>query len=349
MNCRTEYKDDEIEFVLENLDISHLNMLPSRVYIRNITDMSIQTSDDPSVSAEKQLATLTHIQLEALQLHLKDVSFWYKDKSATVSPGEFTGLLEMKLPPQGISVDLKVRMIPAKAKGKISRSEQRRFHVVEKCEVGISDEVEVTVRESNHAMLVNVFSGVVKRRIKEAMEKTMTGQVRALVDWLDRVAYDVGERRRVFEDAGLGGGPAVVAALWSEIGKMEREAEGGGGSMGVRATGTGIIFEEEKERVLLLELSGEKRGPLGTGNESVLWERRCRNPRRARGGCGGSEEESWGCCQGREGVEGFRKAVSRKSTSRLGTLGRAMSLISSLRLQPFARAAIFDGSVAFMC
>jgi hypothetical protein len=41
--CRTEYKDDEIEFVLEN--ISHLNILPSRVYIRNITDIAIQTLD----------------------------------------------------------------------------------------------------------------------------------------------------------------------------------------------------------------------------------------------------------------------------------------------------------------
>jgi hypothetical protein len=106
--------------------------------------------------------------------------------------------LEIKLPPQGINVDLKVWMIPTKAKGKISRNEQRRFHVVDLCVVEISDDVEVTVRESNHAMLVNVFSGVVKRRIKEAMEKTLTGQFRALIE-LDRLAYDVGERRKVCE------------------------------------------------------------------------------------------------------------------------------------------------------
>ncbi len=115
--CRTEYKDDKIEFVLENLDISRLNILPLRVYIRNITDIAIQTSDDPSVSANKHLATLTHIQVQALQMHLKDVPFWYKDKKAMVGPGE---LLEMKLPPQGIK-HLKVRMIPAKA---MSRGER---------------------------------------------------------------------------------------------------------------------------------------------------------------------------------------------------------------------------------
>ena len=44
-SSRTEYMDDEIEFVLENLDISGFNILPSHVYIRNITDVDIITSD----------------------------------------------------------------------------------------------------------------------------------------------------------------------------------------------------------------------------------------------------------------------------------------------------------------
>jgi hypothetical protein len=163
--------------------------------------------------------------------------------------------------------------------------------VVERCAVEISDDVEVSVRESNHPMLVNVFSGLVKRRIKEVMERTLTGQFRALVDWLDGLAYDVGERKKVFEDTGLSGGPAVVTALWSELGKMEREAASEeGSSSGTKATGTGIIFKERmdvpmtgeepevgkqtKERVLAFGaqpqvLSGEKRGPLGTGSEPV--------------------------------------------------------------------------------
>lgn len=60
--------------------------------------------------------------------------------------------MKLKLPPKGINADLKVQMNPAKARGKISRREQRRFHVVDRCVLEISDDVEVTVRESNHAM-----------------------------------------------------------------------------------------------------------------------------------------------------------------------------------------------------
>ena len=265
-------------------------------------------------------------------MHLKDVSFWYKDKHAVVAPGELTGLVEMRLPPQGINVDLKVRLIPSTARGKSSRAEQGRFHVVERCAVEISDEVEISVKESNHPVLVNVFSRLVKNRIKEALERTLTGQLGGLVDWLDSVAYDVGERRKVFEDLGIGGGAAFVAAFWSEIGRFEREAEEGGASIGMKATGTGIIFEEKtetRERVLAVGaepqvLSGEKRGPLGTGSGSLsatvhgMLEEQ---------GMYVDVEGAASQAKGMKGtvkdrVEGFRSAILRKKNTEKKTVGQ---------------------------
>ena len=61
----TEYKDPEIELVLENLDISSFNLLPSHVYIRNITDVDITTSTAAAASHAK-VGTLTHVHIEAL-------------------------------------------------------------------------------------------------------------------------------------------------------------------------------------------------------------------------------------------------------------------------------------------
>ena len=74
---RTEYKGDEIEFVLENLDVSSFNILPSHIYIGNITDVDIQTSASPSTPSRTSIGALTHIHIQALQLALKDVSLWY--------------------------------------------------------------------------------------------------------------------------------------------------------------------------------------------------------------------------------------------------------------------------------
>ena len=79
--------DEDFEFVLENLDISSFHILPSHVYIRNITDVDIQTAADLSEPSRTAVGTLTHIHVQAVQMTLNDVSFWYKDKTRG-SPGQ---------------------------------------------------------------------------------------------------------------------------------------------------------------------------------------------------------------------------------------------------------------------
>ncbi|KAF8888404.1 hypothetical protein CPB84DRAFT_1786289 [Gymnopilus junonius] len=269
----TEYKDADIEFVLENLDISTFNI--------SLSHVDIQTSASPSTPSRTAVGTLTHVKIQALQLVLKDVSFWYKDKNASaISPSEFTGLMALKLPEKGVDVDIKIRLIPEHTKGPESREMKNHFNVIERAQVTISDELDLEVRESNHAVFATVFKPVMVSRLKEALEKVLSEQIRDLVDYADGVAWDVKKRRQVFEDTGLGGGGSLMAALWSEIGRLERE----GGGVEFKATGTGVVIEktlregdegEKKQQAALAMgaepqiLSGEKRGPLGTGSESL--------------------------------------------------------------------------------
>ena len=274
--------------MLENLDISSLNILPSHVYIRNITDVDIQTSAKPEVGSKTALGALTHIKIQALQLALKDVSFWYKDKNASVGPSEFTGLLGLQLPEKGIDVELKLRLIPQDQKGAQSREEKKHFHVIEVARVSISDEVGFEVRDSNHAVLVTLFRPLVLSRLREALAKTLSEQLRAVVDYADGIAFDVSRRREVFADTGLGAGASLAAAVWSEIGKLEREQRAGPVDMDWKATGTGVIVEqrvrvgadaqgeggEVRKSAFAMGaepqiLAGEKRGPLGTGSEPI--------------------------------------------------------------------------------
>ncbi|KAF9476292.1 hypothetical protein BDN70DRAFT_882609 [Pholiota conissans] len=285
---RTEYKDDEIEFVLENLDISSFNILPSHVYIRNITDVDIQTSASPSTPSHTAFGALTHIRIQAVQLALKDVSFWYLDKQATVGPSEFTGLMGLKLPEKGVDVDLKVRLIPSVATGPNSREERKHFHIIERATVSISEEVGLEIRDSNHSMFVTLFRPIMVTRLREALEKTLTEQLRAVFEYADGVAFDISKRREVFEDTGLGNGAALAAAIWSEVGRLERESRAGSTEMEWKATGTGLVVEQKvlvgadnmgeggevhKSAFAMGAepqiLSGEKRGPLGTGSEPL--------------------------------------------------------------------------------
>jgi hypothetical protein len=294
---RIEYKDSEIEFVLENLDISSLNLHPSHVFIRNITDVDIKTTpatDAHPARSRTAIGTLTRIKLEGVQLALKEVSFYYKDLAASMlSPAsaELTGLLALTLPENAITLELQVRLIPHTTTGPGSREALGHFHVVETVKVRISPEANVEVRDSNHSVLVAMFRPVFVRRLREALERALEGQVRCLVEWADGVAWDVGRRREVFEDTGVGKGAALFAAVWSEVGRFRRRKAGEGREVGWHATGTGVVLEqrvggepeeeEEGERKVRKGdvvfavgaepqvLSGEKHGPLGIGAEPL--------------------------------------------------------------------------------
>ncbi|KAJ6617965.1 hypothetical protein B0H10DRAFT_2218135 [Mycena sp. CBHHK59/15] len=263
---RTEYADNDIELVLENVDVSSFGLNPAHVFIRNITDVDVRTSE--SVPATAGVGTFTHIRLQAVQLKLEDVSFYYKDKTSTLPPNEITGLLALTLPPQGIDVDIKLRFIPSAKE----RAAQRTYHRIERVTVEIADDVELNVRESNHAVVLALFKPVFTMRFREALGRTLAEQLRAGLAWADGVAWDVGARAEVFKDAGAGLGAALAAAVWSEVGRLSRER----GDAGVRTTGTGVVVEGGAEGGARFAvgaepqvLSGEKRGPVGTGAESV--------------------------------------------------------------------------------
>ena len=335
---RTEFKDDDIEFVLENLDISSFNILPSHVYIRNITDVDIQTSG--SASSRTAVGTLSHIRIQAMHLTLNDVSFWYRDKKASaIAPNEFAGLLGLTLPTKGIDVDLQIRLIPSTihTNSKDSRASLKHFHVIEKAAVSISEDVNIEVKESNHPVLTTLFKPIMVARLKDALERTLSEELRGVVEWVDGVAWDVAKRREVFEDTGLGGGGSLMAALWSEFGRLQRERTD---EIGWRATGTGVVVEQQKGEgkgksafAIGAEpqiLDGEKRGPLGTGSErlkdKVVEGAMDVDVPVSAGGIHEVLEDAEGRAKGmvKEGkrqVVGFRKSVERKKELEMNNKG----------------------------
>ncbi|KAF7328984.1 hypothetical protein MVEN_02528400 [Mycena venus] len=264
---RTEYVDNDIELVLENLDVSSFAINPAHITISNTTDVDVRTSETTETTTS--VGTFTHIRLQAVQLTLKDVSFYYKDKDkkAAPQPSEFTGILAMTLPPQGLDVDMKLRLIPSTKERKAKQG----YYRVEQLDVQITDEIKLKVRESNHAVMLSLFKPIFNKRIREALSRSLAEQFRTVLDGLDAVAWDVGRRAEVFVDTGLGRGASLTMAAWSEIGRLIRERK-----FGVRATGTGVVVEGAAQDAPKFAmgaepqiLPGEKRGPMGTGSESL--------------------------------------------------------------------------------
>ena len=153
-----EYVDPEVEFVLENLDISSVHLLPGNVYMRNITDVDITAPSEGSTQAA--WGTLTHIQLQALQLALKEVLFFYKGKTATIGPSDFTGIMEFNLLMQGLDIDFKFRLIPNTPLGLKEQDRRGQFFIVERMDVRLADNIMFEVKQSNHSILTSVFKPV---------------------------------------------------------------------------------------------------------------------------------------------------------------------------------------------
>ncbi|KAK0502385.1 hypothetical protein EDD18DRAFT_690114 [Armillaria luteobubalina] len=273
---RMEYMDNDMELVLENLDISSFNVQPSHVYIRNITDVDINTvsTNAPTRTA---IGTLTHIRVQAVQLAFDKVSFFYRDKRASVGPSDFSGIVTFTLPPKGIDLDIKLRLIPATQEAEPKRGTRikerdlkRAFHVVEQARMEITEDIDLSITESNHPMLLTMFKPIFSLRLREALERSLSEQVRGVIEWVDGIAWDVSQRAEVFADGGMSVGNALSAATWSELGRL-RKMSGGWQAFG---TGTGMVVEGEKGEAFAVGvepqiLSGEKKGPLGIGSASL--------------------------------------------------------------------------------
>ncbi|KAK0498402.1 hypothetical protein EDD18DRAFT_1308634 [Armillaria luteobubalina] len=270
-----DFRFRDSELVLENLDISSFNLQPSHIYIRNITDIDINTvsTNAPTRTA---IGTLTHIRIQAIQLALDKVSFFYRDKQASVVPSNYSGLVTFTLPPKGVDIELKLRLIPATEETELKRGGRIRerelhqaFHVIEQVRVDIAQDIGLTITESNHPMLLSVFKPLVTLRFREALERALTEQIRGAIEWADGIAWDVSKRAEVFTDGGMGVGSALSSAMWSELGRLRKMS--GWQAIG---TGTGIVVEGAKDKALAMGaepqiLSGEKKGPLGIASTSL--------------------------------------------------------------------------------
>lgn len=212
------------------------------------------------------MGALTHARIKGLQLKLSELSFYYHDLTATVGPKEFTGLAEISLPPEGIDVDIKVRTIPNTAAGLAESAERKRFLRIDHVVAHVSEDVDVRVTKSYHPVLLTVFRPLLTARLRGALQTTLSDNIQRALDGIDALVWDITARAEVFQDTGMGRGPALASAWWSELGRLQRTH--GGPSLRWRTTGGGIVRSGGDTQVALgvepQVLGPEKHGPKGT-------------------------------------------------------------------------------------
>lgn len=260
---RTEYVDSDVEFVLENLNLESLQLLPGHVKLSHTTDMDI---DAPSSGeARRDVSTHTRIQFSGVQLKLRQVSFYYHDKTMTLAK-TVTGLLDVFIPSKGVDIDVTLGLLPTESGAKERRKRQG-FHHIDSVNVSL-DNVEVAIRESNHQVLLSVFKPVFRARLVAALRESIEQYTRLAIEALDGIAWDVHVRARTFADAGVPLGPSYVSGLVSELGHMAQQSSV---FADVSTTNVGVVKDVAgSDKAFAVGagpqlISGDKHGPVATG------------------------------------------------------------------------------------
>uniref|UniRef100_D8Q4R6 Uncharacterized protein n=1 Tax=Schizophyllum commune (strain H4-8 / FGSC 9210) TaxID=578458 RepID=D8Q4R6_SCHCM len=264
---RTEYTSPEVDFVLENLNIESARILPGHAHIKTTAEADI-TQDVPGQEARTSASAQTTIQLQGVQLHLREVSFYHEQKEhSAIAPNKFTGLVDVTLPPRGVDAEISLSMLPTTDTA--GRERHGGFFKIERVTLNLSDDMDIKPHKTNHSLLVGAFKGTIKKRVRKALEGALRDQLEFALTFLDRTAYDIHKRAKVFLDTGLSPAAAYAGATVSEIGHL-RSLPGPGPLTGWRATGTGVVKDDprsDKAFAMGAEpqiISGDKRGPAGT-------------------------------------------------------------------------------------
>ncbi|KAH7092797.1 hypothetical protein BKA62DRAFT_722425 [Auriculariales sp. MPI-PUGE-AT-0066] len=261
---RTEYVDAETEFVLENMNLESLQILPGHVKITNQTSVDIEAPGPAAGESTKDISTKTRIHFTGVHVQLKQISFYYRDKSA--NGRTLTGLLDVTIPQKGIDIDVQIGLLPT-ASGDKQRRKRQGFHRIEHVNVTL-DDVTTALSKTNHPIAMTFFKPIFRTRLVSALQTSLEQYVRFSLEALDGFAWNVHQRALVFSDTGAPTVGAYIGGLTSALGRMSRE-----GRMfeGLQATSVGLVKDDPATDTAFAAgaapqiIDGNKHGPVARG------------------------------------------------------------------------------------
>ncbi|KAH8922908.1 hypothetical protein BT69DRAFT_1262998 [Atractiella rhizophila] len=265
---RTEYVSPEGEFVMENVNLSSVQILPGKIKVSQTIDTDISKKDTSS-DANQHTTTHGHVVIRGGQFKAQDVSYWMKTKEVPLLKSD-SGIADVSLPLEGFDATIAYKLSSK------TGNERTTFWEVTKVDVILHD-FDLVIRENQHSVLSKLFKGTLRSGVKKMFERTLENYLQLAFDFADHVAWDVRKRYGVFKDTGLNDSAAFLGAVKSEIGYLSQQPSVWDG---MRLTSVGIITDDPKSDKAFAVgaapqlISGDKHGPLAhtTAESGVAME-----------------------------------------------------------------------------
>lgn len=241
-----EYQDAQTEFVLENLDLSTMRVNPSHIRLSNLANLDIITDEFGEIRSLMSMGT--RINARGIGLSVNRLSFWYRDKTATYGPSDYSGRISnFYIPPQGVDLDIQFRLIPANrgTSSSVEREQRNAFHIFDRVVVSIVDgeNMDFDIEDCNHTVLLSLFKPIFTTRLREALERTLSYLIRAIFEGADGVAWEVFRTTQDYLWKGMGFRSSVGAALSDEWDHLKHAAHDNPEEIGTTWTSSGVVVK----------------------------------------------------------------------------------------------------------
>jgi len=251
---RTEYKSDDLEFVVDNFTISSASFVPDNLRVTHFSDFN--ASRIGKANGKVDLDSHTRVRFDGLRFAAKDVSFWVRRPGAILLSEE-RGLLDFSLSGQGLSGDITLALA--------DDEDSETYFKVTDSKVNLKN-LSLKIHENYHYILSFLFTPLLNAALKISLQHILSGQIADAFEYADWQAFDVRRRAVRYQSRGMQPGQAYLKAM----SEPSPHAQTSHPFSGLHSTTKGFIRDDRGPHDAQIAIGGEQLLPGKSGPKSSI-------------------------------------------------------------------------------
>ncbi|KAJ9076161.1 hypothetical protein DSO57_1028891 [Entomophthora muscae] len=170
-------KDDDGEYILDNISLICTHIVPKLVHVR--IDSIFDTE-------EEVMKSVINVKLQGVQASAHEIAFYFKKNMSIFGEVEDAGLADVVIGEEGM--DFYLKLAPKEiSTGETPGSTERAFRVLaSKCRV---NDLSVRLRYTKHDFLYSIFNRMIQNKVKRSIENAVSEGVRDFLEGVEQVAF----------------------------------------------------------------------------------------------------------------------------------------------------------------
>ncbi|KAK9721355.1 hypothetical protein K7432_003498 [Basidiobolus ranarum] len=187
---RVENSDEQFNIILDNIVLKCSNITPDYISVK--TDTVLDTKAD----SDQNIHNNVYIKFENIQVEAKNMAFYYKKK--TFPKMSDVGYVDLVMPDDGISMDMKLNTTPAPD----PVTSQSHAYQVQDVSTSVKD-LKLKIHNSKHDILYKLLSPIINSKVKKVVQEHVSFKIREVMMRLDEQLTKIMENAKAQGNSSL--------------------------------------------------------------------------------------------------------------------------------------------------